>query len=707
MTEARAVLEAIALPLAEQVLPVIRPGADEELVRWAAFHHWDGTANPSIIARQAALTLVSRALICYCLGADELPACPSADNLVTQSTRLLQKQGLLPPHFFYLDNLTIQAGLTINKEQISALARALRGDPTDVIGTLYTAWVPQEARRPLGQFWTPEPIARMMTWWAIQSPQSLVLDPAFGSGIFLRSVLDRLVHLGTPPREASSQVMGLEISPVVFLLGLANLLVSHPDARPRLLCGDLLVPDRPVASILKEPAPSYQIESHQLPLPGLEVQVALPFSERFDAIVCNPPYTRHHHLPEAYKSAWATIMKQEFGFHLSRFSSLFAYFFVQASRMLSPLGRMAFITPVTVFEARYSRQVKEFLLDRLRLRALITFAETLPVFDGVDTAACITLLEGPAAPKTDSVVHVQIQEWPGLHPVLHLLEQNRDTTTEWGRSRQLDLAEMAPRRKWTLIGPDKKIGGDYQEPLSNIACVMRGIATGANGFFTLSDAEIAQWEIPTAVLRPVLTRTREAPGYTFSSTDFERLGREGKKRWLLYLTGPVAPGTPLDRYIQHGEAQGLHQRSLVKTRPFWYAMEQRDPAPIYYTYLSRRRSRFIYNQAGVLALNIFLCIYPVPAIAQDEIALKALLAVLNSTLIKDSLRAVGRSYGSDTVKIEPREMDHLPVINPLRLPLETRLALAALFDRLNQAETESNELEIRQTISRTIVDLWR
>lgn len=185
------------------------------------------------------------------------------------------------------------------------------------------------------------------------------------------------------------------------------------------------------------------------------------------------------------------------------------------------------------------------------------------------------------------------------------------------------------------------------------------------------------------------------------------MGHEGKKRWLLYLTEPVAPGTAEARYIQHGEAQGLHRRSLVKTRSLWYFMEQRDPAPIYFTYLSRRRSRFIHNMTDALALNVFLCIYPIPTISKDITALKSLLAVLNSLVAKDSLRYVGRSYGGDTIKIEPREMDRLPVLNPMKLTTGERETLAELFDQLCCAGSEDAERIVRQTIDQVVADITK
>jgi len=594
----------------------------------------------------------------------------------------------------------------IRKADIATLTTALRYKESDVIGDAYTSWVSQNARRPLGQFWTPLPIALLMVKWTVRSPDDRVLDPAFGSGVFLLAAIERLAELGVCIERASRQISGVELSPLAFLMGLSNVLLHYPGARSRLQWGDFLIPEREPMAVLKETAATYiGMKGQQMTLPGLEVAAPMTFLEQFDAIVCNPPYTRHHHLPEAYKSTWTAVMKQEYGLKLSRFSSLFAYFLVQATRMLAPTGRMAFITPATVFEASYSRQVKAFIQRQLRLRALITFDDALSVFEGVDTAACITLMEGLQTPVNERAVHVKIYRWPGVEPVLQAVERG-NVATDWGTIHEVDLSTLEPHHKWTIIGRENAhFGEETFVPLCNIARIVRGIATGANDFFVLSDSEVAEWDLEGTNLRPVLTKTREAPGYVFSQVDFDRLGHEGKKRWLLYLTGPVTPGTVEARYIKHGEARGLHERSLVKTRPLWYVMEQRDPAPIYFTYLSRKRSRFIRNQANVLALNVFLCIYPIPVISQDETMLKALLAVLNSVVTKDSLRHVGRTYGGDTIKVEPREMDRLPVLNPVKLATGKREKLGCLFDQLCCADSEEDEQAIRQVIDEEIATI--
>ena len=85
--------------------------------------------------------------------------------------------------------------------------------------------------------------------------------------------------------------------------------------------------------------------------------------------------------------------------------------------------------------------------------------------------------------------------------------------------------------------------------------------------------------------------------------------------------------------------------------------------------------------------------------------LKALLAALNSLVAKDSLRHVGRTYGGDTIKVEPREMDRLPVLNPTKLAVSERERLAELFDQLCRADSEAAEQVIRQAIDETIATI--
>ena len=96
-------------------------------------------------------------------------------------------------------------------------------------------------------------------------------------------------------------------------------------------------------------------------------------------------------------------------------------------------------------------------------------------------------------------------------------------------------------------------------------------------------------------------------------------------------------------------------------------MEQREIPDIFFTILTRGNPRFILNQAGVRPINMFSLIYPnqyVTSIGATEI----LWILLNSDFSLSRLSSVSRTYGGNTLKVEPRELENLPVINPLALP---------------------------------------
>jgi hypothetical protein len=87
-------------------------------------------------------------------------------------------------------------------------------------------------------------------------------------------------------------------------------------------------------------------------------------------------------------------------------------------------------------------------------------------------------------------------------------------------------------------------------------------------------------------------------------------------------------------------------------------METRTPPPILFAYLGRRHVRFIRNLAGVVPLTGFLCVYPHQTERQF---VDALWQVLCHPETIANLALVGKSYGGDAIKVEPRALERLPL----------------------------------------------
>lgn len=141
---------------------------------------------------------------------------------------------------------------------------------------------------------------------------------------------------------------------------------------------------------------------------------------------------------------------------------------------------------------------------------------------------------------------------------------------------------------------------------------MRGIATGDNEFFFLTRAQAQELQIPETFLRPAVGRTRDVTMEVFTPDDWKQLEQEGRPTLLFAPDARPLEDFPasVQAYLLEGEKRGLPQRALISQRKPWYSMEKRRVPPFLFAYLGRRNVRFIRNEANVLPLTSFLCVYP-------------------------------------------------------------------------------------------------
>jgi len=505
---------------------------------------------------------------------------------------------------------------------------------------VYTDLIPYDYRKRHGQFFTPPAIARFMVQWVTgHSPQTF-LDPAVGPGIFLKA-------LGDGPARSLRQVMAIDIDPVMVSL-----------ARQRIL-----------GRLDGLPATVEQQDFLTAPIPG-----------PWDAIVCNPPYIRHHELPygEAVFQQFDTLTQRR----ISRTMNAYGLFLIKIQTLLSPVGRAAVITPSEFLNADFGVDVKSFLLDTNSLHALIVFSPATLVFDQTLTTACITLLSRQRAPG-DPILLVEMADRAALERLPILLNGGGQAQGLPLRSRGLTRVTLPPdefdvARKWrALVAWPKGKPTLPLVPFSTLARVMRGLATGANHFFTLSQAEIEAWGLEGRFLRPCITKAHQVSHLDFTGEDFEALRAANKKVFLLYCAEPPSPAVAA--YLAEGERQGLHERYLTRNRTPWYAPEQRDVAPILVTVFGRSGLRFVLNRAGLWNLTACHCVYPE---FEDPILHRALMAYLTSPLAAERLEMELRAYGDGLLKVEPRDVLRLPVVDVRTLPRADTAELAALFDEL-------------------------
>lgn len=474
----------------------------------------------------------------------------------------------------------------------------------------------QAERNRLGQFATPSGLAEDIIRYAVAlSPADVkvhFLDPAFGTGSFYSALL-RVV-----PQACIAEALGFEIDP-------------HYG--------------QPAARLWQDTALTLRHEDF----------TRAESKPRCNMLICNPPYVRHHHLCNGDKVYLRLQTQQASGMKISGLAGLYCHFLGLAHAWMAEGGVAGWLIPSEFMDVNYGQAVKRYLLDRVRLLHIHRF-------DPNDVQFADALV-------SSAIVWFRNERPVGDHQVRFTFG---GTLSEPRITRSISAGALAREPKWTRFPvADAQIRQD-SPVLSDFFSIKRGIATGDNSFFILSEAEIVLRNLPMEVFKPILPSPRYLPHNEISalkdnSPDIER---------RLFLLDTRLAGEEIQRryprlnaYLEEGKANGVRERYLCKHRSPWYAQEYRPPAPIVCTYLGRgnvsggRPFRFILNASRATVANVYLAMYPTPlmvrAMDRDPNLLRKVWNALNQ-VSPEVFLGEGRVYGGGLHKLEPRELGNVP-----------------------------------------------
>lgn len=481
------------------------------------------------------------------------------------------------------------------------------GDPAwtdgrDVVGAAYERLFAGHSRRRLGQFYTPLPIGRTMARWLLAANPALLLDPGCGSGSLLAAVAHERNGLQT-------RLLGLDVDPLAIAMARKNGAIRRIKSLD-LRCANFLTDD---------------------------------LRERPQAILCNPPYTRHQALSAADKRMIHAGFTERLGIEFSQLASLHVLFLVRALEVADDEARLAFITPSHWLDMNYAREVKRIVLDRAWVDAIIELPAHELVFEHATTTATITLIRKGRERGQTRLLRASSTEHADI------ARQLNDPVA--GRS-----VALSSSTKWSRPTRRRNAQGVL---LHEVANVRRGVATGCNAFFVLSDQQRREHGLHRCSLRPCASSPRVITSNTIDETSMAALP-DTAPRWLL-LPSRARLGGPLERYLQLAKHMGVHNRYLVRQRVQagrpWWQVETEFDAAILFSYLNREHPRFVYNRLRAVPLNNWLAIQP-----HEGISPEALIAALREPAVEQRLRDDARRYGKGLWKLEPAEL------KALRLP---------------------------------------
>jgi len=455
-----------------------------------------------------------------------------------------------------------------------------------------------------------------MVAWAAQDSDH-VFDPAVGPGAFFRAARRLAARRARPLAP-----IGCELDPAALRGGLAQGGIEPSDLR-HVVVGDFMEAD---------------------------------LGRRFRAVVANPPYVRHHRFGAEYKAALRAFGARLAGRELDGRAGLHVFFLMKALTLLEPGGRLAFIVPADTCEGRFAPVLWNWIGREYRIEGAVTFAPDASPFPGVDTNPVVLLIS--RAPPAATMRWARVLK-AGTADLLAWCEGGLPA----GRT---DGLEAAPRDAAEALAtgltrpPATDRPGDTI-PFGHLFRVLRGIATGDNGFFFMTSGRIGELGLPRDAFLRAIGRTRDhTDGPCLTLDHLDALDRQGRPTYLLSLGRAPREALPpaVQAHLRRGEAAGLPARPLIAQRRPWYRMEARRPPEWLFAYLGRRSCRFIRNAAGAVPLTGFLCVYPLHPAALDH---DAATRVLNDPRTLANLGRVAKSYGGGALKVEPRNLERLPI----------------------------------------------
>lgn len=472
---------------------------------------------------------------------------------------------------------------------------------------LYLESTPLHHRKKFAQFFTPPAIARFMLGWLVEGNKRNILEPAFGLGVFSDILLDIDYDVNITAYEVDSTIFRFSSE---YFFGNKRLKIIQK---------------------------SYLDTEN---------------SQKYDGIICNPPYLKFHdydNLNEIQK------IERIFNTKLNKMTNLYSLFLLKSISELSPGGRLAYIVPSEFLNSNYGQQIKKILVESGMLRHIFVLDSTVSFFDDATTTATILFLENSSS--LDNVSFYNLQS-------LKELQNDYKSLVPCG---QYSNNELDYQRKWKSYYQSQN-EDKYKNLVSfnKFAKVKRGIATGANDYFVFNSSKAQQYGIAKEFLLPVLTKSALATSSFFTKKDFNELVNDDRGAFLLNAN-QVTQSNSVKNYLQKGIEEGIHHRHLTSKRKPWYGLERREVAPILVSVFNRGGLKFVRNDAGVLNLTSFHCIYVNANIDHDVV-----FAYLLTDTAKEIFLDSSREYGNGLKKFEPNDLNFSKMVDLFLLSTEEK-----------------------------------
>lgn len=459
----------------------------------------------------------------------------------------------------------------------------------------YSSQTDLSHRKKFGQFFTPAIVAQFMAKWLVDNKSKNYLDPAFGLGVFAEE-LNKLAKVNS--------FQAYELDKHIY-----NFSKKHFSKKVSLFNKDYL---------------------------------QTWGKSTVDAIICNPPYMKFQNFHD--KDGSIAKIEKNLGIKLSGYTNTASAFLLKSVFELAENGRLAYIMPFEFMNAGYGEIVKEYLLKNGEVEAFIQIDCEKETFSEVITSVGIIFFQKKKKPTKDIPFFVvndlkDLAQFKKLKPIKSVSRKEISSSDKWAKyfsSHELELNH------------------DRLTTLNTYGHFSRGIATGANEYFSFSQSKAKKNSLPQASLIPCITKSNQIKASVFEKSDLDALVNSEASVFLVNLE-MNSESKSVQKYIALGEKELIHERYLTKMRSPWYKLEKRKPSGLLFGVFSRNGYKVIRNNTDAISLT---CYHGFNLKAEYEQYVDLLFFYLLSEAGKKILQINMRKYGDGLDKFEPNDLNN-------------------------------------------------
>jgi adenine-specific DNA-methyltransferase len=507
-----------------------------------------------------------------------------------------------------------------------------------------------------GGYYTPQPIAELLSHWALAGGARSVLEPACGDGSFLRAIYRDILQKAESAERTESAAPALRTIDAVEIAPEEAARASALSAR---LC-DIGIDTQ----VVNQDIFSWLGNNHK----------------QWDAIIGNPPYIRYQYFEKEQRAIAEAIFK-EARVPFSKRTNAWVPIVITSVMHLAPGGRLAMVIPAELLHIQHAGGLRSLLEQEMESIILLNIREMVfpDVLQGI-----VLLLAVKRSDRAFRSLALENAALPTKEAKIQIIEV--DDVSSLG---QIDLERIG-------TGTCKGIcntGGDWMlglltdeeisllnrlrkhpdvQPFAVIAQVDIGIVTGANAFFVVNERTLKRYDL-AAIATPMLAKSDLIKGISYTRRDHEDNAQAGKAVYFLHFPAKSLSDLPSSMvdYLRSGEEQQLHTRYKCRIRDPWYVVPYVWISEVALLKRCHLFPRLVLNELGAHSTDTAYRIQMAPGYA--ERARDLTFSFLNSlTFLCAELE--GRHYGGGVLELVPSEIEKLLI--PLRPTTEEEFACA-------------------------------